>query len=309
MNQPASGQPLWNFSGHCVALSGGARGIGAGIVRLFARSGATVLFGDVDAVGSEQLIRELGHDGERVHFVEADFSKADAWPQMLIAAAERELQPNLVVANVGVTVQQPLEAISADDYEWILNSNLRSAWLAGQTFAPTLRRQTGSSLVLIGSVMARFGTPNCALYATTKAALSGLLKSFCVELASAGTRVNMVVPGYIVNDPPGFYRQHIPSGLWRAFHEEFAQQFTQANPPVQPLATWGVPEDIAQAVAFLHSPAARYITGIELPVDGGLLCQTPIRPGTGNESWGWTPEMLEWLTARGIRIESQSSAP
>lgn len=154
-------------------------------------------------------------------------------------------------------------------------------------------------MVLIGSVMAHFGYAGHTLYTTSKAALSGLLKALTVELGSHGIRVNMIVPGYILNDPPALYRNAIPPHLWRDFHERFAEDFTGANQPQQPLPFWGLPEDIAQAVSFLHSSAARYITGVELPVDGGLLCQTPIQRSS-NDEWAWTPAMKEWLAERGL---------
>jgi gluconate 5-dehydrogenase len=148
--------------------------------------------------------------------------------------------------------------------------------------------------------MASFGHQGYSLYATSKAALSGLLRSLCVEFSPAGVRVNLIVPGYILNDPPSLYRAVLPPELWGEFHRRFSREAAAGNPPVQPLSFWGEPEDIAQAASFLHSPAARYITGIELRVDGGLLCQTPIREESGNEAWKWSDEMRQWLAEHGV---------
>ncbi len=288
----SSSLPQWNFQGDCVVISGGARGIGAGLVTHFARAGASVVFGDVDTTGAEELLNELA--GLPVHFVEADFAEADAWEKLRTRAEEASLSPNLVIANAGIGHRGRVEETPVEMFDCLLKINLRSAWLAARTFGETLAKNRGS-LLLIGSVMASFGMEGQTLYGSSKAALSGLLRNLCVEYGPKGVRVNMIVPGYILNDPPSLYRNELPSGLWREFHKRFGSSAAAANPPIQPLAFWGEPSDIAQAASFLHSAAARYITGAELRVDGGLLCQSPIRPGSGNEAWQWTPEMRKWL--------------
>lgn len=283
----------WDFSGDCVVVSGGARGIGAGLVSHFACSGATVIFGDVDTVGAAELVRELGD--LPVHFVEVDFSQADAWPKLLTHAEAKGLSPNLVISNVGIGHYGPVEQTTVEAFDRVFHTNVRSAWLAARTFGETLAKNHGS-LILVGSVMASFGMEGQSLYSASKAALSGLLRNLCVEYGPKGVRVNMIVPGYIINDPPSTYRKEILPALWREFHRRFSKDAAEANPPVQPLPFWGEPDDIAQAASFLHSQAARYITGAELRIDGGLLCQAPIRPNTGNQSWQWTPEMRDWLS-------------
>lgn len=299
MTPPSSAAlPEWHFHGQGVIISGGARGIGAGLVKQFARSGATVLFGDIDTIGAMELCAELAAEQHPVHFIEADFTTAGAWPLLRDAAQRLGLPPHLVIANVGISVDEPLEESTLATYERILNANTRSAWLAAHTFGPALRKTHGASLLLIGTVMTHFGTPGYSLYATSKAALSGLLRSLCVEYAPDGVRVNMIVPGFIINDPPAPFREEIPPPLWRDFHAHFGRELAASNPLAQPIPTWGQPADIAQAACFLHSPAARHITGVELPVDGGLLCQTPIPPSTGNAAWQWTEAMREWVRRR-----------
>ncbi len=287
--------PQWDFRDECVVLSGGARGIGAALVEAFAGHGAKVVFGDIDPAGAD-LVRE------GVHFVEADFTGPQAWARMREEVERLGLRANLVVANVGIGHHEALEETSLDDYERLLNGNLRSGWLAARDLGAHLRSKPGNSLILLGSVMASFGSPGHSLYTMTKAALSGLLRALCVEFSPAGVRANMVVPGYIINDPPPLFRAAIPPEHWRAFHARFGEEAAAANPPVQPFRWWGQPRDIAQAVCYLHSEAARYVTGTELRVDGGLLCQSPIRPESGNDAWAWTPAMVEWLRERGVTV-------
>jgi len=301
-----SGFPAWNFHGECLVISGGARGIGAGLVRHFHRCGAEVLFGDTDTVGARQLCEELNTEDRKVHFVETDFSSPGAWTHMKEVVEQRDLHPSLVISNVGIGSHALTEEITEETYDRILSVNLRSAWLAAREFVSFLRQRKGSSLLFIGSVMAHFGMSGHSLYSASKSALSGLLQSLCVEFAPWGIRVNMLVPGYILNDPPFFYRQIVPPEYWTEFFRRFGPQMALANPPVQPLPFWGSEEDIAQAASFLHSPAARYITGAELRVDGGLLCQSPIRPGTGNEAWAWTPDMKQWLTDHALPLPPDS---
>lgn len=292
--------PIWDFRGDGLIISGGARGIGAEMVRHFSRHGADVLFGDIDTIGARQLCEELAGEGRRVHFLEVDFAMADAWERLREEAVRLSLRPSLVVSNVGIGLNLSTEETSVEMFDRLAHANLRSAWLAARDFGPQLRQTPGSSLLLVGSVMASFGHPGHTLYATFKSALSGLLRSLCTELSPQGVRVNLLVPGYILNDPPPLYRQTVPAELWVEFHRRFGAEVAEKNPPVQPLAFWGEPRDIAQAASFLHSPAARYITGIELRVDGGLLCQSPIKTGSGNEAWIWTQEMTAWLRERGI---------
>lgn len=285
--------PLWNFKGEGVLISGGARGIGAGTVRHFARHGAEVLFGDIDAIGAAQLCEELKAEGYAAHFLEADFGEINAWPRLRKEAERLNIQPSLVVSNTGLGAKECVEGGRIETFDQLMDVNVRSAWLAARELGPVLRQRPGASLILVGSVMAHFGTPEYSIYSTTKAALSGLLRNLCVELQPV--RVNMILPGFIINDPPGPYRQEVPLHLWNAFHARFGPAAAEANPLVQPLSFWGQPDDIAQAIGFLHSPAARYITGAELKVDGGLLCQSPIPKGSGNEAWKWTDEMRQWL--------------
>ncbi|HWL51661.1 MAG TPA: SDR family oxidoreductase [Chthoniobacteraceae bacterium] len=305
---PSGKPPLWDFSGECVIVSGGARGIGAGIVAHFARHGAEVIFGDIDRTGAEELCATLKTEKLEVHFVESDFAAPDAWLPLRAEAERLRLHPSLVIPNAGIASPEPLETSSAETFDRLIAVNLRSAWLAARDFGPLLRQRSGASLVLVGSVMARFGTPGNALYTASKAALSGLLRSLCAGLSPGGVRVNMVVPGYILNDPPNLYRPVVPPALWRAFHARFGHAAAEANPLLQPLPSWGEPEDIAQAISFLHSPAARYITGVELPVDGGLLTRSPITPGRGNEGWRWTGEMQQWLRQQGVDLPDETAA-
>ncbi len=289
--------PVWDFRGECLLLSGGAHGIGAGVVRHFARCGAEVLFADVDTVGAGQLVEALAAEGHPVHFLEADFTSPEAWAQMRAEAERLGLRPSVVMANVGIGHNEPLGETRVETYDRLLAGNLRSAWLAARELAGPLRERGGGSLLLVGSVMAQFGTPGHVLYGAAKAGLIGLTTSLAVELAPE-IRVNLIVPGFILNGPPGPLSEVVPRDAWWAFHERFGAEVARADPPLQPLPVWGAPEDIAQAASYLHT--ARYVTGTALRVDGGLLCQTPIRPTSENAPWEWTDAMRAWLRERGL---------
>ncbi len=287
----------WDFRGQCALVSGGARGIGAAIVRRLAASGADVVFGDTDSVGGRELTAELGG---HARFVAADFGEAGAWPALLQDAASAGWAPSLVVANVGINPPGRVEEFSLEVCDRVLRTNQRSMWLAAHDTVPALRRRPGSSLLFTSSVMARFGSHRASPYIMTKAAISGLVKSLCVELAPDGIRVNAILPGYIQIDPPHYFRERLPRALWDEFFAVFRDHFLRRAGSIQPLALAGSPEDIAQAVCFLHSDAARFISGTELVVDGGLLCQSPIAPGRGDDAQGLTPEMTAWFKAKGI---------
>lgn len=296
MNDPIP----WNFSGQSVLLTGGARGIGAAIVRRMTQCGAFVAFADTDEAGGLQLAEEVRSTGGRVQFLPVDAADERVWLDLANAAEAAGAKPSLVIPNAGIGIAGKIESLGLKDFETVTQVNLRSAWLAAQQTAKDLEASGNGSLILIGSVMASFGSEDYSLYTMTKAALEGLLHSLVVEFGPRNIRVNLIHPGFIQVDPPELYRSHLPRGLWREFHEEFGAALRLIPARFQPLRRCGVPDDIAEAVCFLHSASAPFISGASLRIDGGLLDQSPIRPGDGIPAFTWTQPMRNWLAAKGV---------
>lgn len=253
-----------------VALvSGGARGIGRGIVRSLAAAGARVVFGDRDLIGATETVGLCEGETGCVLFCEADFAETNAWPRILETCLGAGWTPTLGVSNVWFTERGSVENITIEAYAKAEAVNQRSGFLMAQTLSPVIG-QLGGSLVFIGSVMSDFGTANYSLYGMTKSALTGLTRSLAVELAPRRITVNCIQPGNITLDPPREFREIVPPEFWTEFFNEFQERIEAVYAKFQILPIAGRPEDIVQAILFLASDAGRFVTGSVLRVDGGL---------------------------------------
>lgn len=269
-------QPQWNASSTVALISGGARGIGRGIVRALAASGANVVFGDKDRTGGLETVALCRDLPGSALFCEMDFSEVEAWPQMLTACLNAGWTPTLGVSNVYFSQKIPVEETTMDTYSKAEAVNQRSGFLMASTLAPAFA-PSGGTLIFIGSIMSEFGLTNDALYGMTKNALIGLTRSLAVELAPRSITVNCIQPGFIVLDPPAEFRTIMPSELWSEFFLRFRKDIEAVYANYQPLPLAGLPDDIAQMVLFLSSASGRFVTGSTLHVDGGaaLSIATP----------------------------------
>jgi 3-oxoacyl-[acyl-carrier protein] reductase len=190
-----------------------------------------------------------------------------AWPlavdvsdsRAVAAAAEQILaetgRVNILVNNAGVTRDGLIMRMSEEDWDAVLNTNLRGAFLFTKAFAREFLRQRSGRIINVASVIGLMGNAGQANYAASKAGLIGFTKSVAREMASRGITVNALAPGFIETD------------MTSILSEEIKQEVLKRIP----LKTFGEVEDIANAALFLASPAARYITGQVLTVDGGML--------------------------------------
>lgn len=290
----------WNFHGETVLISGGARGIGRNIVKRFANSGANVVFGDIDSISGRELEDSLASAKRSVRFVESDFSKANSWDALLDICSKRNWGPSIGIANAGIGARIPLHEISLEDYERVTAVNQRSALHMAQHLTPHFRKLGKGSFTFIGSIVSDFGLPNEALYGMSKSALLGLCRSLAIELSPHGIRANCIQPGFILLDVPVEIREKVPRHLWAKCSQEFRKDFENTLATCQPLETCGIPDDIAQAVCFLSSSAARFITGISLKVDGGysIRFSPPNQPPLYSEAFlrkieDWAHEHLQ----------------
>jgi 3-oxoacyl-[acyl-carrier protein] reductase len=175
------------------------------------------------------------------------------------AAADRILaeagRVDILVNNAGITRDGLLMRMSEEDWDAVLDTNLKGAFLFTRAFARALVKQRSGRIINISSISALGGNAGQCNYAASKAALIGLTKSLARELASRGITVNAIAPGFIDTDMTAVLNQELK--------EELARRI--------PLRSFGKPEDIAAAAAFLAGPGGRYITGQVLTVDGGLV--------------------------------------
>lgn len=238
-----------------VALvTGAARGIGRAIAFRLARDGALVGLVDLSDSGAETAREVQEVTGRPAVFVKADVSKAED-VQRAVAGVESALGPvDILVNNAGITRDGLLLALEEADWDAVFAVNLKGAYLTTRTVLRGMIKRRQGVIVSISSVVARRGNPGQVNYSAAKAGLIGFTKSLAREVGSRNIRVNAVAPGYIDTE--------MTAALGEAARSALASQI--------PLGRIGAPDAVADAVAFLASDAASYITGVVLPVDGGL---------------------------------------
>jgi 3-oxoacyl-[acyl-carrier protein] reductase len=244
-----------DLSGSVALVTGASRGIGREIAARLAAAGADVAINDF--AGQEAcatVVGEIQALGRRALCVMADVGDEEAVDAM-VERVEDELGPlSIVVNNAGITRDNVVMMMAADDFDAVVRTHLRGTFLVSKAAARRMFRRRRGCIVNISSVVGRHGNAGQANYAAAKAGIIGLTMSLAKELGGRGVRVNAVAPGYV--DTP----------MTQALPEPARKAIVEATP----LHDMGTPEDVANAVVFLASPLARYITGCVLPVDGGL---------------------------------------
>jgi 3-oxoacyl-[acyl-carrier protein] reductase len=233
-----------------AVVTGGSRGIGAAISRELARAGAKVAVNCRS--GTEAADRVAGEIGGLV--VQADVSDP-AEAQALVERVEEELGDiDALVNNAGVTRDTLVARMSDDDWQAVIDTNLRGTFNTSRAISRRMMRRRSGAIVNLSSVVGIHGNPGQANYAASKAGIIGLTKALARELGSRGVRVNAIAPGYITTE------------LTDVLNDE-QRGLILGNTP---LGRLGEPEDVAGAVRFLCSDDAAFITGEVLLVDGGL---------------------------------------
>jgi 3-oxoacyl-[acyl-carrier protein] reductase len=245
-----------DLSGKTALVTGGSRGIGKAIVLRLARQGADIAFsyrGNADAAAA--TVAEVQALGRRALAVQADAKEQEGAEALVKAVLDEYGKVDILVNNAGITRDDLIMRMKKEDWTDVLETNLFGAfWALKACTRPMLKARSGR-VINITSVSGQAGQMGQANYSSAKAGLIGLTKASARELASRGITVNAVAPGFVLTE----LTQDLPDTL--------QAQITERTP----LGRFGTPEEIADAVAFLASDDARYITGQVLAVDGGLV--------------------------------------
>jgi 2-dehydro-3-deoxy-D-gluconate 5-dehydrogenase len=257
---------LLDLTGRVAVVTGAAQGFGAAITRRLAEAGAHVVLADRKPDGLEELAGELARQGQAVSTVTADISQqGDA--ERIAAAAQAKGGFDILVNNAGVFSNYLVPLMPPEEFSRIIGVNVVGTFLCSrEAVRAMLALGRGGTIVNIASVDAFQGSAEgLAHYTTSKHAVAGLTRSLAMELAPAGIRVNAVCPGAARTEGAmEFVAQGAPAGI------DLAAQWDGivARTPLGRLCT---PDDVARAVVFLASDLAAFVTGVLLPVDGGIL--------------------------------------
>lgn len=244
-----------DLTGHAALVTGASSGLGRHFATVLARAGAKVALGARRTEALSTLAREIeGFDGRAIP-IELDVTDADS-VKACVAAAETELGAlSILVNNAGIAATEPALEIEEADWDRVVDTNLKGAWLVAQEAARHIARLGhGGSIVNVASILGLVGSTQVAAYCASKAGLINLTRALAAEWARHDIRVNALAPGYIETD------------LNRDFLNGPAGEAIRARVPQR---RFGTPEDLDGALLLLVSDAARYITGSLLVVDGG----------------------------------------
>ena len=252
-------------------VTGGGQGIGRGIASLFAEEGARLVIAARTVEKLEQVKGEIEAMGAEVLAVPTDVGVREQMEKLFAATRERFGGLDILVNNAGIGMGAPVEEVKDEDYDRLMGTNLRGMHLGCQYGVPMMKDRGKGSIVNIASVHGVEGSPGNTVYATTKGGIIGGTRSLAAELAPFHIRANVISPGAIYL---GEDRTYIPRGLKPEAHEEFRQRFGDSSQishrAFQPLEMVGKPIDIAYLAVYLASDEARFVTGQEITVDGGL---------------------------------------
>ena len=254
MPSTAAARGLGRLKDKVAIVTGGGAGIGGGISRVFAREGARVVVAEIDDQIGAKAESEIRASGGVASFVRTDVSKEADIRAMIETTVMSFGGIDILVNNAGVGIGKTAEQSSIEEWELMIGVNVRSTFLTMKYVIPHMRARAGGSIINIGSLFALRAAPSYAVYHATKGAIRQLTKSTALAHAAEGIRVNVVHPGLI--ETPASTRDMV------------AQSIASAN--LGPMGRWGQPEEIAYGCVFLASDEAKFVTGIDLAVDGGL---------------------------------------
>lgn len=235
-------------------VTGGARGIGRAIVMALLKQGRTVAALDINKDQLAELEKVAADAGYSVITKVCDITKTPEFTALLDELADQHNGVGILVNNAGITRDKLMMQMEEPDYDILMNINLKASFMAAKTVVRSMIRNKWGRIINISSIAGVIGQRGSANYAASKAALIGMSKSLAREVGKKNVTVNCIAPGFIETD------------MTKSLHPAVKE----AALAVIPMAKQGQPEDVANAVAFLASDEAGYITGETLRVDGGM---------------------------------------
>lgn len=243
----------FGLEGKVALITGGGTGLGFAMAKAMIDAGAEVIL----TGRREEVLRDACEKlGEKAQAIPFDVTHTEEAKPLLSRIIKEYGRIDVLVNNAGIHCKKPVEAVTQEDLQAVMNTHVFGAYALSQAALPYMRQQKSGSIVFVSSMSAYIGLTNVTAYSAAKSAVLGLTKTLSSEVSADGIRVNTVVPGFI--DTPMFH-QAVDADLPR-------QQKILGHTPMN---RYGTPEDVAWATVYLASDASRFVTGTSLLVDGG----------------------------------------
>lgn len=243
-----------DLQGNVALVTGGAQGIGKSIVGLLADCGASVVVSDINRETAEKTVAELTAQGKKAMAVQANVARGEEVKAMVDSVVSQWGKIDILVNNAGITRDTLLLRMKDEDWDAVLSVNLKGTYHCMKAVLSSMSKQRRGRIINISSIVGVIGNAGQANYAASKAAVIGLTKTVAREYAGRGITVNAVAPGFIDTAMTAVLSAEVKENLMKQI----------------PLARLGSPSDIANAVVFLASDRAGYMTGQVLHVNGGM---------------------------------------
>lgn len=244
------------LQGKTAIITGGSRGIGKGIVEIFAQHGANVAFTySSSAEAAETLAKEVSELGVKAKAYQSNAASYDESQKLAEEVLKEFGSIDILVNNAGITKDNLLMRMSEEDFDKVIEVNLKSVFNMTKAVQRTMLKQRKGSIINMSSVVGVKGNAGQANYAASKAGIIGFSKSVALELGSRDIRCNAIAPGFIETE----------------MTDKLGEDMVKAWRDAIPLKRGGTPEDIANVCVFLASDLSAYVTGQVLNVDGGML--------------------------------------
>lgn len=290
-----------------VIITGASRGIGRVIAQYFAQEGASLVISSRDEKALQAVKTEIEKENTaaRVYLKAADMSRKDDIRSLVDFTVEQLGSVDVLVNNAGLpmfgcAIDDPDDFVE-DRFNQIIDTNFKGYWYAARYIMPYMREQKSGNIINISSVRGHLGLANESVYCAVKGAINMFTKALAVEAAAYGVRVNTISPGAIQTEAKGHWiRSRYGKDAQQEYSRKFGDVFEQGMLLNQPMNIIGQCEDVAHAAVFMASDEARFITGADLVIDGGLtslLAEPPALDMKNLSSYYQnSQEMRSWLS-------------
>jgi len=242
------------LAGKVALVTGGAQGIGKAVALLLARNGADIAVSDINLEKAEETVKEVQALGRKALAIKADVATSGDVEKMVDAILSQFGKVDILINNAGIARDKLILRMTEEDWDAVLNINLKGTFNCTKAVVRHMSKQKSGKIVNIASVVGEMGNAGQGNYAASKAGVIGFTKTIAREFAQRGINVNAIAPGYIETPMTDALPDKVKEELKRMI----------------PLDRLGKPEDVAEAVLFLVSESANYITGQVLNVNGGI---------------------------------------